>query len=100
MFGHNPIASNPFSSAGISQLVFLTGVSGTGQLGSASVTADANVDAVGVSSTGQVGSVTITGTSNVFPIGVQGTGQVGQVLIWSVINDSQTPNWEIIRTAA
>jgi len=32
--------------------------------------------------------------------GVQGTGQVGNVLIWSVINDSQTPNWTLIRTAA
>ena len=33
MFGFNPISSAPFSSAEISQLVFLTGVSGTGSAG-------------------------------------------------------------------
>ena len=78
----------------------VTGVAGTASVGSVTVNGTASIPVTGLQATGSVGSVAITGTSNVFPIGVQGTGQVGQVLIWGVINDSQSPDWVIIRTAA
>ena len=51
----------------------VTGVTATGQVGSVTVTADANVAVTGVSGTGQVGTVT-TGISCTVPVsGVSGS---------------------------
>ncbi|MEK9699349.1 MAG: hypothetical protein VW270_26460, partial [Candidatus Poseidoniales archaeon] len=54
---------------------------GTGQVGSVSITADANVSVTGVSSTASVGSVTVTADANVSPTGVSATGSIGSVTV-------------------
>jgi hypothetical protein len=52
----------------------------------------------GVTATGQVGTTTTLVDCNVFPIGVQAAAQVRTPLVWSIINDNQTPNWVQIPT--
>ena len=59
--------------------VTVSGVSATGQVGSVTIEADANVPETGLAGTGQTGSVTITADANVTETGVSGTGQVGSV---------------------
>lgn len=83
--------------------VALTGVLGTGAVGSLAITGDANVTPTGVVATGQIGSLavaisiavtptgveatgfpgtpTVTGDANVTPTGVAGTGQIGALAI-------------------
>ena len=48
------------------------------------------------SATGSVGSVTMFGKANVFPIGQSAIGSVGTLLVWSRIDESQTPNYNNI----
>ena len=60
---------------------------GTSQLGSVTVSADAEVSVTGVSATGSVGSASATGTSVVSVTGVFATGGVGSAsaghfLLW------------------
>jgi hypothetical protein len=75
-------------------------VAGTVAIGTVVATPSISVPVTGLQAIGRVGSVIATTSASVSVKGVQGTGQVGSVLIWEVINDNQTPNWTIIRTAA
>jgi hypothetical protein len=43
-----------------------------------------------------VGSVTVAANTDVFVTGVSCQAQVGTVLVWGVIDDNQTPNWQNI----
>ena len=64
-------------------------------LGTATVTADANVLPDGVSTTGQVGTVTVIEGQGVL-IDITGfllTARTNDVLVWSDIDDNQTPGW-------
>jgi len=74
----------------------VTGVAGTGSVGSVSVSISIPVSVTGVSSTGAVGLVTVALGCNVSVTGVSGTGAVGSVLIWNEIIPSQNPNWVLI----
>jgi hypothetical protein len=38
----------------------------------------------------------VAGGSNISVTGVQAVGRISPVLIWSVINDNQTPDWQPI----
>jgi hypothetical protein len=58
-------------------VVYLTGVQGTGQTGTVTVSAGATAITTGVFGTGQTGTLNATGTANVTTTGVSGTGQVG-----------------------
>jgi hypothetical protein len=69
-------------------------------VGTVVVTPSIEVLVTGVAGTVSVGSVTTIASANISVTGVQGTGQVGSVLVWSLIDDSQNPNWTLIRTAA
>jgi len=60
-------------------VVSATGVSGTGQVGSATVTGDATVSPTDVSATGFVGTASVQADAIVSATGVEATGQVGQV---------------------
>jgi hypothetical protein len=40
--------------------------------------------------------VLITAGTNVFLVGVQAQGLVNPALVWGVIDDNQTPNWQNI----
>jgi hypothetical protein len=75
-------------------------VLGTGQIGADGATV---VPAVtGVSGTGAIGSLNTDVDETIIPTGVAGTGAVGTVTRggWTNVEDSQTPNWIDIDTAA
>ena len=47
----------------------------------------------GFSTTSDVGSVSVVAKANAQPTGVSATGEVGIILVWSRIDESQTPNY-------
>ena len=58
------------------------------------VTGFANVTVTGVSGTGSIGSTTITGDANVSVTGVSATGEIGELeQPWGLIIPSQTSNF-------
>jgi hypothetical protein len=57
----------------------VTNSGATGNVGSVTVTADANVSVTGLAGTGSVGSTTVTADANVSVTGLAGTGSVGSV---------------------
>ena len=59
--------------------VDVTGFEATSAVGAVTVTCDANVDAVGVEGTGAVGTVAVTGDANVNATGLEATGEVGKI---------------------
>jgi hypothetical protein len=78
--------------------VAVTGVGATGSVSNVKILATKRV--LGVTASGQMGVVSVKVTDIVTPIGVSGVGAVGTVNIrgWTVINDSQTPDWTEINT--
>ena len=76
------------------QILDVTGLSATAYLGTASTSAGAKVYPAGVVGTTYLGTASTIAKANVYPIGVQGTGIVSSnVLLWSLIDNSQNPNW-------
>ena len=61
--------------------VSVTGVEGTGEVGSVAIDAAANVPVTGVSATGEVDSVGVIGEANVSPTGLAATGTPGAVTV-------------------
>jgi hypothetical protein len=61
--------------------VDVTGFEATSAVGTVTVAANADVDAVGVEGTGAVGTVAITGDANVDATGLEATGEVGTVTV-------------------
>jgi hypothetical protein len=43
-----------------------------------------------------VGTAAVSAAANVNVTGVQATGYIASVLVWGIINDNQTPNWQTI----
>lgn len=103
MLGFAPLADNSIAGFGnIPADVAVTGVAGTGAVGTVGVKAEIQV--TGVAGTSAVGSVTLIQKHNVSVTGVAGTSAVGSVLLWdqiipvqtssfSGITPSQTPSW-------
>jgi hypothetical protein len=56
-------------------------LSATGQVGTATVAADANVSVTGVFATGEIGAVTVTANADVTLTGVSATGFVGTATV-------------------
>jgi hypothetical protein len=52
-----------------------------------------NIRVTGLTATGQVGTATVVAGCKVIVTGVQAAALVTTPLVWSVINDNQTPNW-------
>jgi len=77
-------------STGININVNLTGVSATGDVGSVTTITDQNVSVTGVSATGNVGTVTISIGRNVDVTGVSATGRVGSVTVTGTASTSVT----------
>ena len=65
----------------VSVTVNATDVTGTGGVGTVTVSAAANVTETGVAGTGGVGTVTVSAAANVTETGVTGTGGVGTVTV-------------------
>ena len=70
---------------------------GTGAVGS--VTTATLVLVTGVQAVASVGSVTVAGNVSVFLTGVLALGQVGTVVLWGIVDDNQTPNWQNVNDA-
>ena len=101
-------------------LTGVTGLAGAGAIGQESATGNAEVavtnvigttavNSVGLitnnilpitlgAATGSVNSVSPSAAANVFPTEVNATGTLGNILVWSLIDDSQTPNYSTIST--
>jgi hypothetical protein len=46
-----------------------------------------------------VGSASVRAASNITVTGVQGNGVIGNVLVWGLIPENQTPNWQAVNDA-
>lgn len=78
----------------------VTGVEGTGQVGDVSVSQSIAVLVAGVEGTGEIGDVTVsTSGISVLVTGVAATGYVGSVLVWGLVDDTQSPNWQNVVSA-
>jgi hypothetical protein len=44
--------------------------------------------------TGQIGTPTVAAQATVTLTGLSATGETSSINIWTLIDDSQTPNWE------
>jgi len=69
------------------------GQAGTSALGTATTVSNNNLSVTLNAATGSVGSVTTDAEANVFPTGQSATGLVGTLLVWSRIDESQSPNY-------
>ena len=72
----------------------VSGFSATSALGSSSVNTVNNVFVDGFAATSSLGTVTTICKANVSPELGQAEGFVGSTRVWSLIDDTQTPNWE------
>jgi len=70
------------------------GQSATSTLGTPTLVSVNNISVSGFGTTSDIGSVSVVAKANAQPVGVSATGEVGAtVLIWSLIDESQTPNY-------
>jgi len=109
MLGFAPLANNSIAGFGnVPVDTAVTGVAGTGAVGTVRVESDIQV--TGVAGTSAVGSVTLIEKHNISVTGVAGTGFVGTANVWgqiipsqnsqfSAITVSQTPSWTNIIAA-
>jgi len=72
------------------QILSVTGLEATGEVGTATVTAPIAIPVTGLEATGQVGTVTVDGLANVDVTGVEGTGEVGSVTVVGAANTAVT----------
>jgi hypothetical protein len=72
----------------------VSGFSGTSALGTSLTRTVNNVFVDGFASTSSLGTVTTVCKANIFPELGQAEGFVGSTRVWSLIDDTQTPNWE------
>ena len=93
MFGFLPFAAEAFADIAENQAVYVTGVVGTTALGTATITADANVNAVGVQGNTALGTASVTIDAAVSVVGVQGIAEIGAFMVWSDIDTAQTNRW-------
>ena len=68
-------------------------MAGTSAAGTVTTSTAQNINVTSPEIVGQVGVVAVEPDTNVEPTGVVGTGQIGFALVWSLIDDAQTPNW-------
>ena len=68
----------------------------TASIGSVTVHHNARFDINGVSATGSLGSPTVVAKANILVIGVSATGEVGNPFVWSLIDETQTPDYNTI----
>jgi len=73
-----------------------SGTVGTSALGTATTVSNNNLSVTLNAATGSAGAITPDAEANVFPIGQSATGSVGEVLVWSRIDETQTPNYTTI----
>ena len=72
----------------------VTGFSGTLALGTSSTKTVNNIFVDGIPATSSLGTVTTVCKANISPELGQAEGLTGLIRVWSLIDDTQTPNWE------
>ena len=99
------IASVPGISASVGSLAVLvdgeanvvpTGQVGTSALGTATTISNNNLSVTGFQATTAVGTVVLNCQSNVTLVGQELTSSLGVILVWSRIDENQTPNYTSI----
>ena len=70
-----------------------TGQAGTSALGTISLVTNNHLSVTLNTATGSVGAIVPDAEANVFPLGQSATGSVGTILVWSRIDERQTPNY-------
>ena len=102
------IASVPGVTASVGSLSVLvdgeanvtpTGQVGTSALGTATTVSNNNLSVTLNAATSTLGNVTVDAEADVSVIGVSATGSVGHILVWSLIDDTQDPNWNAVSTS-
>jgi len=102
------IASVPGVTASVGSLSVLvdgeanvtpTGQVGTSALGTATTVSNKNLSVTLNAATSTLGNVTVDAEADVSVIGVSATGSVGHILVWSLIDDTQDPNWNAVSTS-
>ena len=73
--------------------VAISGVAGTSAVGSVTVHHNAQFSIDGFSVTSSLGAITSRAGANISLTGVEATAFVNNVLVWSRIDETQTPNW-------
>jgi hypothetical protein len=81
-------STNPFSVATFGESYeqadasfSLTGVAGTGAIGTPDISSRTNIDLTGVQANGAAGSITVAAAADVVPTGVAGTGAAGAITV-------------------
>jgi excinuclease UvrABC ATPase subunit len=74
-------------------LTVVTGVSGTGQVGSVTVQEGTSVLVTGVFATGAVGTAAVTAGAVVNLTGVKTVVRLNKQNVWGLVDTAQTPNW-------
>lgn len=99
MFSTGPFSSSAFSAEySAPPTVWVLGVQGQGNVGSVSITGDANVFPTGVIGTGQIGQVTTTLGATFVVSGVQALGLVSSPMVWADIVPTPSTVWTDILT--
>ena len=78
--------------------VELTGQQITSALGTTTQRTENRISVSGFAITAGIGTVAIIAKANVTPTGLQINSAVGKILIWSIIDQNQTPNYANIDT--
>jgi len=74
------------------------GITITSSLGTISLITKNNISVTGSQIDTAIGTVAIIAKANVTPTGLQINSAVGKILIWSIIDQNQTPNYANIDT--
>ena len=74
-------------------VIITTGVAGTGAVGTPSTQSNNVFPILGERGTSELGTATVNAQATVSLTGVSATASVGTFNIWSLIDDSQNPNW-------
>ena len=108
MLGFSPLADNSIAGFGNAPSdAAVTGVVGTGAVGSVTIAGFSDVTVTGVAATGAIGSATVDTNINVSVTGIFATGAIGSIRVWvaiipnqssnfSAITPSQSPSWDDI----
>lgn len=81
-------------SVGSDVSVSATGVAAAAAVGTAVGSVSIGAPVYGVSALAQLGAVRVRQSAYPAPPGVSAAARAGYVLIWSAVDDSQTPNWQ------
>jgi hypothetical protein len=75
-------------------VITLTGFAITSNLGTVTTKSINKFGVPSVQATASLSSVSISGSCNLTVTGLSATGETSSINIWTLIDESQTPNWK------